>query len=501
MKYCPQCGTENRPNSRFCTNCSCSLLTERRCHQCGAANNLQANFCYQCAADLKTGPLQRQSTTGRLPTNHTLADRYMIIRVLGQGGMGAVYLVDDTRLRGKQWALKEMSDGLLTDEQQINDAIAAFEQEAMLLSNLVHPNLPNVVDYFDEGGKHYLVMDFIEGKTLADIAEQQNEPIDEKKVLEWADQLCDVLHYLHTQPRPIIFRDLKPDNIMLTADQRIKLIDFGIVRFFKQGKSTDTTSFGTAGFAPPEQYGSGQTDARSDIYALGATLHYLLTLRQPHEDPFNFPAITKFNPMIADSTEDAILKAVARNPADRWNTIAEMRTALRQPKMPPQSSGFSSPHFPPPQNPPPRHDPFPPFPAVTNNKPAPFQSQTPADQPLRWESPNPPVSQSGYMSKQLPPEGHGLCWGGFLLTGFWGFGNGMWYLIIATTILSFIPVVGMLLNLVLSIAVLFKGREWSWSNRQWNSVEEFNKAQHNWAIAGLVLLGVGACIFLAAFSA
>lgn len=491
MKYCPQCGTENRPNARFCTNCSCSLLTERRCHQCGAANNLTANFCHQCATHLKTAPFQkRQGATGRLPPKHLLADRYMILKVLGRGGMGAVYLADDTRLRGKQWAIKEMSDELLNTDEQLQQGIAAFEQEAMLLSNLSHPNLPNVVDYFDEGNKHYLVMDYIDGQTLADIVTQQNSPIDEADILDWAEQLCDVLDYLHTQPKPIIFRDLKPDNIMLTPDKQIKLIDFGIVRFFKQGKSADTSSLGTAGFAPPEQYGSGQTDARSDIYALGATLHYLLTLRAPHEDPFNFPRITKFNPMIANSTEDAIMKAVARQPANRWRTIKEMRAALN----PPVSSTFGA--FPPTQNAPPNLPHFAPTVAKQNIDPTVLLPNEKAGmQSAETFSPVTPT----YDRHKLPSDARGLCWGGFLLTGFWGFGNGMWYLIIVTTVLSFIPIIGQLLNLVLGLAVLFKGREWSWQNRQWDSVEQFNRAQRNWTIAGLILIGLLICIWTVAF--
>src|ERR1700730_8190726 len=197
------------------------------------------------------------------------------MQTIGQGGMAAVYQARDTR-RGTSCAIKEMSLSTVQPNER-PQAIQNFLAEASILSRLKHPNLPAFTDFFTEGTRHFLVMEYIDGSTLDELLEANHGPFSERRVLGWARQLSDVLEYLHNQQPPIIFRDLKPANIMLTRTGRIKLIDFGIARLFRNTNSQDTQLLGTPGFAPPEQYGKTQTDERSDIYSLAITLFQLLT--------------------------------------------------------------------------------------------------------------------------------------------------------------------------------------------------------------------------------
>ena len=354
---CPQCGADNPARARFCNKCGASLAQEVRCIQCGWVNPSGSRFCNGCGASLATvGPQPAApplspplaggakgrayppavAATGTLAPQSTLGGRYVILRRVGGGGMGAVYHAADNRIPGKTWAIKEMSDAAITNPLEKEQALVAFRQEAMLLAHLDHPNLPNVTDHFTEGGKQYLVMDFVEGETLTERLEREGGgPLPVDDVLHWSRQLCDVLAYLHSQSPPIIFRDLKPGNVMVTPDGTVKLIDFGIARLFKPGKRTDTAFFGTAGYAPKEQYGKGQTDARSDVYALGATLHHLLTGKDPVDHPFDFEDLRLLDwgePAHADivraSVADAIMKALADDPADRWHSVTEMRAQI-----------------------------------------------------------------------------------------------------------------------------------------------------------------------------
>jgi serine/threonine protein kinase len=242
--------------------------------------------------------------------------------------MGAVYLVEDQRIFGKKYALKEMLN-TLADPAERTLALRQFEQEARILATLEHPNLPRIIDYFSEHGRQYLVMEFIEGQTLEEILESQPSFLSEAMVIDWALQLCNVLDYLHAHVPPIIFRDLKPSNVMLDVNGRVKLIDFGIARVFQPGKAHDTSALGTPGYAPPEQYGKGQTDARSDIYALGATLYHLLTRYNPSQSFFNLPPIRSINPNVSEAFEQVITKALSLDPAQRWQSAKEMGLALR----------------------------------------------------------------------------------------------------------------------------------------------------------------------------
>ena len=247
---------------------------------------------------------------------------------IAQGGMGAIYKAQDKRLQGKIVAVKEMSESAidLADREKI---LESFQREAELLARLEHPNLARVTDRFQEGERHYMVMEFIEGQTLEKMLERCTEPFPEDQVLVWAEQLCDVLAFLHSQEQKIIYRDVKPANVMVVdSTDDVKLIDFGIARFFKPGKRKDTIEFGTDGYAPPEQYGKAQTDERADIYALGATLHQLLTLRDPVTIPFKFPPARSLNSKVSRRVEATIAKAVQPNKDKRHQSMEEMRVAL-----------------------------------------------------------------------------------------------------------------------------------------------------------------------------
>ena len=296
----------------------------KQCPNCATPNRDDARFCSNCATPLK-GLVQQ---TGMLQPNAVLAERYVIVRKVGGGGMGTVYQATDQRIQGKLWAIKEMSDTAMTNPVDRQQAVDAFRREAQLLAALDHGNLPKVGDYFTEGGKCYLVMDFIQGRTLEQVLHSAAGFFAEDEVVSWAIQLCDVLAYLHSRQPPVIFRDLKPANIMLDAEGRIKLIDFGIARLFQPGKGKDTQIMGTPGYAAPEQYGTGQTDARSDIYALGVTLHQLLTGYDPSLSPFNLPPARNVNPNLSSAIEAVIAKATQPEVTARFQTAEGMKQAL-----------------------------------------------------------------------------------------------------------------------------------------------------------------------------
>ena len=327
MKDCSSCGATNRDTARFCIHCAAPILAEVCCGRCGIANPIQARFCMGCAAPLKVEAITGASSTV-LTTTTVLAQRYQVLGKIGQGGMGAVYLVADQRLSDKHWALKELDPSALMNPQERQERIAAFQQEANLLASLAHPNLTKVLDCFSRSDRYYLVMDFVEGSSLRQLLDVRTTPFSEMQVLKWADQLCDVLSYLHTQSPPVIFRDLKPDNILVDQSDRIKLIDFGIARFFRPDRTKDTATFGTVGYAPPEQYGRGQTEARSDIYSLGATLHHLLTLRDPANDPFGFLPIRTIQPLLSPQLEQVVQRALEQRVEARWLSASAMKAAL-----------------------------------------------------------------------------------------------------------------------------------------------------------------------------
>jgi hypothetical protein len=256
------------------------------------------------------------------------ADTYTVLNLIGRGGMGAVYRVQRAS-DATVWALKEMRpQGDLSPEEQADNR-RLFLQEAALLRSLSFPNLPVVADLFEHEGRPTLVMEYVPGKTLEDRMHEANAPLLEQQALGYGIQLCRVLTYLHTRPEPIIYRDLKPSNIMLTPAGVLKLIDFGVARTHKKGKAKDTIAMGSAGYAPPEQYGKGQTDARSDVYALGATILHLLTNLPPV--PLQTPqpgSIVRQNPSVNARTEAAIIKAMDLVREKRFASCADFEQAL-----------------------------------------------------------------------------------------------------------------------------------------------------------------------------
>jgi WD40 repeat protein len=300
------------------------------CDTCGAANRPQAAFCYACGQPLHTqGGKKSGSTTGLLVHDHLLKQRYRIISPVGKGGFGAVYKAADLQFGNRLVAIKEMSQGSLSP-QELAEATGAFKREAMLLAGLTHPNLPRIYEQFTDTGRWYLVMDFIEGETLEEhLSKLKGGKLPVEKVLEIGIQLCMVLEYLHMRQPPIIFRDLKPANVMLTVHGHVYLIDFGIARHFKPGQAKDTTALGSTGYAAPEQYGKTQTTPRADIYALGATLHQLLTGNDPSDTPFHFASLQLLGHPILARLEKLIMQMVEMDAGKRPATIAIVRQELQ----------------------------------------------------------------------------------------------------------------------------------------------------------------------------
>ena len=250
--------------------------------------------------------------------------KYKILNKIGQGGMSVVYLAMNERAN-KQWAIKEVrKDGVQNFEVVKQGLIAETE----MLKKLSHPNLPSIIDVIDGDGTFLIVMDYIEGRHLESVVKEYGAQSQED-VIEWAKQLCDVLSYLHSRKSPIIYRDMKPSNVMLKPDGKVMLIDFGTAREFKENSVADTTCLGTQGYAAPEQYGGhGQTDARTDIYCLGATLYHLLTGHNPSEPPYEMYPIRYWNPELSSGLEEIILKCTQKNPDDRYQNCGELLYAL-----------------------------------------------------------------------------------------------------------------------------------------------------------------------------
>jgi serine/threonine protein kinase len=276
-----------------------------------------------------------------LKAGEVLRSRYKIRRIIGQGGMGSIYLADDLRLEGRECALKEVEHDRTLPVDMTRQARDQFLREATVLARLDHPNLPKVSDFFSIGARDYLVMDYVPGKDLRTLmleARQNGAFLAENEVMAWAKQLTDALSYLHCQKPPILHRDIKPSNLKLTPSGLLKLVDFGLVKILASDEMTITIlqGRGTALYTPLEQYGGdiGHTDARSDIYAFGATLYHLLTNKPPVDarerflHPENLVPPRQINSNLSSRIERAILWAMNLHPDERPQDMDSFRQAL-----------------------------------------------------------------------------------------------------------------------------------------------------------------------------
>ena len=292
---------------------------------CQAFTNLNEVVNAVCARFKKETEIKRnfapvKANVDSLGVGTIVDGKYEILKEIGRGGMSVVYLATDIRLN-KPWAIKILRKGGVRDFELVKQGLIS---EANMLKNLDHPNLPRIVDFIDTSDSFVTVMDYISGKPLSQIlSEQGAQP--EENVINWARQLCDVLRYLHSGTPAIIYRDMKPANVMLRPNGTVALIDFGTARVFKEKSVGDTTCLGTIGYAAPEQFGGmGQTDARTDIYCLGVTLYNLLTNLNPSEPPYEIKPIREINPKLSKGLEYIIKKATSRDPELRYQSVSDM---------------------------------------------------------------------------------------------------------------------------------------------------------------------------------
>jgi eukaryotic-like serine/threonine-protein kinase len=278
-----------------------------------------------------------------LPAGALLHERYQVIGLIGSGGMGAVYLTDDNRLQGRRCAVKETRLLPHFGPDAVEAMRSQFHQEANILAQLDHPNLPKVSDYFSQDNRDYLVMDYVDGPDLAHIlaaARAEHRFLEEDTVWGWVEALCDALTYMHNRPQPIVHRDIKPANIKLTSEGRVKLVDFGLVKPLDASDPRTITGLhgvGSLPYTPLEQYVEemGHTDPRSDLYGLGATMYHLLTGEVPPsaQDRFLNPSTLvppcQINPKVSPHTESAILSAMALHPHDRPESVAQWFDVFR----------------------------------------------------------------------------------------------------------------------------------------------------------------------------
>lgn len=303
---CPLCSQQHRGSARFCPVTGQSISGQFQPHP-GAKRNL----------------------TGMLPPQSILYNHYMILAKVGKGNFGAVYKTCEISNPSGFLAIKEMSELQLNTPQERQQAILNFQKEAQILRSLNHPNIPKVVDYFTENHRQYIVMEFVDGQNLAAILGQRTTPYSDAEAWPLIRQLCQVLTYLHTRPQPIIFRDLKPENIMVTAGGQVKLVDFGITRFFKPGKTKDTVAMGTEGYFAEEALW-GQTEPRSDQYSLCVVIHEMLTLHDPQAAAGNnLPLIKSLNPAIKDHWCQTIERGLQKKMHLRWPDISHLRQELQ----------------------------------------------------------------------------------------------------------------------------------------------------------------------------
>ncbi|GCE19394.1 protein kinase domain-containing protein [Dictyobacter kobayashii] len=333
---CPFCGTVNPADETFCANCGGYLDTSAGSQTVvgqSGTNNYQTIAPTQAAGGSSSGGIGTTNggshgASSTLTPNAQLQNgRYVVDKVLGQGGMGAAVLAKDTRVSNKRVVIKELiSDE--SDPAQRQEDVRNFEREVDTLASLDHPLIPTVTDSFQEGSRYYMVQEYAPGENLEDYMERVNKPMPEQEALTYISQVLDILEYLGEQKPPIVHRDIKPANIIISSrDKRARLVDFGIARAdeAKHAKRKQTTALGTPGYAPPEQY-QGNADVRSDIYALAATLHHLVTNRDPRNyPPFNYPAARTLNKQVSPELERILEKALTIDINKRYQNAGEMK--------------------------------------------------------------------------------------------------------------------------------------------------------------------------------
>jgi len=328
---CPYCGTDNPPTEDYCINCggylkSSPTVATATSGQAPGPGATFAGTAGQATSSTTIGGTY--TTSGSLaPGGHLQGGRYVIKKILGQGGMGAAVLANDMRVAGKPVVIKELiSDS--TDPVKLQEDVRNFEREVETLAYIDHPLVPTVTDHFQEGSHYFMVQEYADGENLEDRLNRTNQPLPERDALTYTSQVLDILDYLEQQNPPIVHRDIKPANIIIgSRDKRAHLVDFGIARAdtARNAQRKQTSALGTPGYAPPEQY-QGNADGRSDLYALAATLHHLLTNRDPrNEPPFTFPPVRTLNPRLSPETERVLDHALKVDIKQRYQNAAAMK--------------------------------------------------------------------------------------------------------------------------------------------------------------------------------
>lgn len=321
---CPFCGSDNQPGEDFCTNCGGYLGSAAQAAQAPAASS-STTAATSVSATTTSGGSGGARTL--VPGSTLQSGRYAVEKVLGEGGMGAAVLARDTRVSNKRVVIKELVSDT-TDPKQHQEDVHNFEREVDTLAGLDHPLIPTVTDSFQEGSHYFMVQEYAAGETLEARMERTRQPMDEKEALTYASQVLDILEYLEEQTPPIVHRDIKPANIIVSdRDKRARLVDFGIARAQanKSARRQQTSALGTPGYAPPEQY-QGNADQRSDLYALAATLHHILTNRDPRDyPPFVYPPVHSLNPKVSPDIERVLERALKINANERYQNAGAMK--------------------------------------------------------------------------------------------------------------------------------------------------------------------------------
>ncbi|HTI14339.1 MAG TPA: serine/threonine-protein kinase [Dictyobacter sp.] len=340
---CPFCGTDNPAGEDFCVNCGGYLRDENATPLAAVDPDPiapadadavpQLSTSTDTAGGTTTGGGTGNSNSTTLTPNVALQNgRYVVEKVLGQGGMGAAVLARDTRVSNKRVVIKELiSDE--SDPTQRQEDVRNFEREVETLASLDHPLIPTVTDSFQEASRYYMVQEYAPGENLEDYLERVQKPMPEDEALTYMLQVLDILEYLGNQHPPVVHRDIKPANIIISSrDKRARLVDFGIARVdeAKHARKKQTSALGTPGYAPPEQY-QGNADARSDLYALAATLHHLVTNRDPREyPPFQYPPVRTINAKISPDLEKLLSRELTMEVEKRYQNAATMKRDVEE---------------------------------------------------------------------------------------------------------------------------------------------------------------------------